>query len=146
MLQHYLSLIDELFVSHCLTDGASSTRIIRSFSSQPRTSQILSNCSKFTRSTSSWYNSLMVLGLIPVFRARSACVHFFSPSRVDSKILIIHRSFSYNISLFVITGEFCYFISNFVIKNLALKKEPPGLLLEALLNYRYFLYVVRLSF
>ena len=46
-------------------------------------------CSKFTLSTNSWYNSLIVFGRMPVALAKSACVHLSSPSFVDSKILII---------------------------------------------------------
>lgn len=57
--------------------------------SQSNASHIKSKCSKFILSAISWYRSLIVDGLIPVFRARSACVHLSSPSLVDSKILII---------------------------------------------------------
>lgn len=63
------------------------TRTIKSVKSQPSTSQILSSCSRLTRVVTSWYNSLIVLGRMPVLRARSACVHLSSPSRVDSNIL-----------------------------------------------------------
>lgn len=68
------------------------TRTIKSVNSQPSTSQILSSCSRLTRVATSWYNSLIVLGHMPVLRARSACVHLSSPSRVDSNILIIGQS------------------------------------------------------
>nr|DAL60869.1 MAG TPA_asm: hypothetical protein [Caudoviricetes sp.] len=36
------------------------------------------------------------MGRIPVARARSACVHFSSPSLLDSKILIIFSLAPYN--------------------------------------------------
>ncbi len=57
--------------------------------SQPKTSQILSRCSRLTRSAISWYRSLMVLARMPVRLARSACVHFLSPRSVDNRILIM---------------------------------------------------------
>ena len=66
-----------------------SSRIIRSDSSHPSASQIRSRCSRFTLSAISWYRSLIVEGRMPVALARSACDHLRSPSRVDSKILII---------------------------------------------------------
>ena len=65
----------------------------RSPTSQSRALQILSRCSRLTRSTSSLYSSLMVAALIPVARARSAWVQRLSPRRVDSRILIMLRSF-----------------------------------------------------
>lgn len=74
---------------------------INSSSEQSSASQIRSRWSKFTLSTISWYNSLIVVGRMPVFLARSACVHFRSPNREESKILIIrHCSFRYNLPFF----------------------------------------------
>ena len=52
-------------------------------------SQIKSRCSRLTRLASSWYSSLIVVGLMPVTLASSACVQRISPSFLDSKILII---------------------------------------------------------
>lgn len=66
---------------------SSRTRI--SLMSQSSALHIWSSCSRLTRSVISWYRSLIVEALIPVSRTRSACVHFLSPRRVDSKILII---------------------------------------------------------
>lgn len=121
VLQHYLS--DEIRepVLVCSILGFSSgTRIINSSSSQFRASQMRSKCSKFTLSTNSWYNSLIVFGRMPVALANSACVHLSSPSFVDSKILIIRRrSFRYKISLFdtlmyllLFYSGFCYTLSD----------------------------------
>ena len=59
------------------------------YMSQSSALHIWSSCSRLTRSVISWYRSLIVEALIPVSRTRSACVHFLSPRRVDSKILII---------------------------------------------------------
>ena len=104
VLQHYLSDDDEIREPFlvCRTFGLSSgTRTINSSSLQPRASQMRSKCSRFTLSTNSWYNSLIVFGRMPVARAKSACVHLSSPSLVDSKILIIRCcSFRYKISFF----------------------------------------------
>ena len=84
----------------CSTFGISSgTRMIISVSSQPSASQMRSRCSKLTRSAMSWYNSLIVAGLIPVLRDRSACVQRSSPSFLDRSILIVcPRSFRNNLS------------------------------------------------
>ena len=92
MLQHYLSLDGETKEPFlvCMTFGCSSgTHTINSSSLQFRASQIRFKCSRFTLSTNSWYNSLIVFGRISVALAKSACVHLSSPSFVDSKILII---------------------------------------------------------
>ena len=104
VLQHYLSDVDEIREPFlvCRTFGLpSGTRTINSSSLQSRASQMRSKCSRFTLSTNSWYNSLIVFGRMPVALAKSACVHLSSPSLVDSKILIIRRrSFRYKISFF----------------------------------------------
>ena len=104
VLQHYPSVDDEIREPFlvCSTLGLSSgTRTINSSSLQFRASHIRSKCFKFTLSTNSWYNSLIVFGRMPVALAKSACVHLSSPSLVDSKILIIHcRSFPYKIPFF----------------------------------------------
>ena len=52
-------------------------------------SQIKSRCSRLTRLASSWYSSLIVVGLMPVTLASSACVQRISLNFLDSKILII---------------------------------------------------------
>lgn len=115
VLQHYLP-IDEIrqpFLVCKILGLSSGTRIINSLSSQSRASQIRSRCSRFTLSTNSWYNSLIVFGRMPVALAKSACVHLSSPSFVDSKILIIHHcSFRYKIALFDMCVWHCYFIAD----------------------------------
>lgn len=81
-----------------MLDSLFGIRTINSSSSQSSASHIRSRCSRFTRSASSWYNSLIVFGRIPVARARSACVSLSSPSFFDSKIFIIrHCSFRFNL-------------------------------------------------
>ena len=50
------------------------TLTINSSSSQFKASQIRSNCSKLTLSANSWYNSLIVLGLIPVALAAPSAI------------------------------------------------------------------------
>lgn len=124
VLQHYLpcEIVDPAFV--WVTLGCSSgTLTISSSSSQSNASHMRSRCSRFTLSTNSWYNSLIVLGLIPVALAKSAWVHLTSPSFVDSKIRIIRcRPFRYKITLFdtfvfflLFYSVFCYILSDIVI-------------------------------
>lgn len=98
-LQRYVASGSRKSFAYFALELPSGTLTISSSSSQFRASQIISRCSRFTLSTNSWYNSLIVLGRMPVALARSACVIFRSPSLVDSKILIIrHCSFRYKIT------------------------------------------------
>lgn len=62
---------------------------ISSSSSQPSASHIRSRCSRFTLSAISWYRSLMVDGLMPVARARSACFQRFRPRSSASLMRIM---------------------------------------------------------
>lgn len=122
VLQHYLSdgEIREPFLVCTMLGVSSGTYTISSSSLQFRASQIRLKCLRFTLSANPWYNSLIVLGRIPVTLARSACVHLSSPSFVDNKIFIIRRrSFRYKIThsyifmfhLLFYSG-FCYILSN----------------------------------
>lgn len=126
MLQHYLSVDEfrEPFLVCMIFGFSSGTRTINSFSSHPRASQIRSKCSKLTLSVNSWYNSLIVFGLIPVALAKSACVHLHSPSLVDNKILIIRcRSFHYKITPSDKIVCKSYFIAESDISYLFTEKE-----------------------
>lgn len=105
MRNHFLRLLWSSFIRNlpvffCLLGIYS----IKSVILQSRYSQIRSRYSIFRRSVISLYMSLIVEGLIPVWRASSAWVIRFSPSILDRCIFIIFlTAFVYNVTL-------CYYI------------------------------------
>lgn len=119
-LQRYVTPDSRKQFAFFVFEPLSGDRTISSSRLQCRASQILSRCSRFTLSTNSWYNSLIVFGRMPVALAKSACVIFRSPSLVDSKILIIrHCSLRYKITsivqfvvLLLFYSEISYILSN----------------------------------
>ncbi len=157
VLQHYLSdgEIREPFRVCIILGFSSGTYSISSSSLQFRASHIRLKCLKFTLSANPWYNSLIVLGRIPVALARSACVHLISPSFVDNKIFIIRRrSFRYKISHYYtfmshllfysvfryILSAYCMTVYGDILSRFCLLKSPSS----SIIILRGKLYAVRM--